>query len=118
MAPSDMVLKVQRGVVGYNNEIIISTAENHLSVNRNINLSDAHYGYANDTGEKGLVQPMVSLPTGAAPDTDGPVQPTTKPDIGELVQLTNKAASKHEDEKTALVVGGVAIILAAIWLLR
>jgi len=98
MAPSDMLLRVGKKA-GYNNLIVIATGSQTLGLNRGLNVSDAPPDAANDTGEKGLVD-----------DTELP------PAIGERgLAAAISPATNHEDEKTALIVGGIAVGLLFLW---
>ena len=99
MSPSAMLLHVSR-VTGYNNQIVIATSNQTLGLNAGLNASDAPP--ANSTGETSPVKPQESQPV-PTPPADTP-QPT--------------AADVHADEKTALVVGEVAISLGLLWPLR
>ena len=109
MAPGDLLLRIGK-IVGYNNNIIIATSAQHLGLNKGLNKDAAPRDAANDTGEKGLVKPM-----GAEAATS---QTAAKP-----TPTTTTAAEKadheaHEDEKTALIVGSIAIGLGLLWFLR
>ena len=105
MAPGDLLLRIGK-IVGYNNNIIFATSAQHLGLNKGLNKDAA----PNDTGEKGLVKPM-----GA--------EATTSQTIAKPSPATTMAAAKadheaHEDEKTALIVGSIAIGLGLLWFLR
>jgi len=92
MAPSDMQLRINQ-IVGYNNEIIIATEHEELGVNSDVNTS-ASPAYI----ETGIVG---SLPS----ETIVPLTPAV-------------GINDHEDEKTALIVGSIAVGLITLWLLR
>ena len=134
MAPGDILLRIGK-IAGYNNSIIIATSEQHLGLNKGLNKgvapSVAPPDAANDTGERGLVKPMsVDSPSEATTSQSGAVSkphpasakpnPTsTKP---HPTSATTTAAAKadyeaHEDEKTALIVGSIAIGLGLLWFL-
>jgi hypothetical protein len=103
MAPSDMQLQIGR-VAGYNNEIIIATAEG-LTLGRNAGLN-AERIVPISTGETGVVHPMNALPT-------------TPPTIVAQVEPVLRAeAEQHDDEKTALIVGGIVVGLLVLFFLR
>ena len=114
MAPSDMRLHIGT-IVGYNNEIVIAPIGQPLGEVTDINRSLPPPDKANDTGEKGLVVPQPSA--SAAP-----------PSVAQLPKIPYRAAGtpaikstdtqSHDNEKTALVVGCVAIGLTALWLAR
>ena len=109
MAPGDLLLRIGK-IVGYNNNIIFATSAQHLGLNKGLNKDAAPPDAANDTGEKGLVKPM-----GA--------EATTSQTIAKPTPATTMAAAKadheaHEDEKTALIVGSIAIGLGLLWFLR
>lgn len=105
MAPSDMLLRIGR-VVGYNNEIVIATESQTLGLNGGLNRPIAPPDAANDTGEVGLVEPP-------------PLPKASNPSPRDVPTAAQKAgALQHADEKTALVVGGIAIGLLMLWLLR
>ena len=108
MAPRDMLLRVGK-VAGYNNLIVIATHAQRLGSNIGLNNVVAPPDASNDTGERGLVKPAsTTQPTEATTS-----QPSPKQDIA-----TASSNSDHEDEKTALVVGGIAIGLGLLWFLR
>ena len=113
MAPSDLLLRIGK-IVGYNNNIIIATSAQHLGLNKGLNKGVAPPDAANDTGEKGLVIPM---------GADSPSEATTSQSGAKPTPATTTAAAKadheaHEDEKTALIVGSIAIGLGLLWFLR
>ena len=110
MAPGDILLRIGK-IVGYNNNIIIATSSQHLGLNKGLNKSDAPPDAANDTGEKGLVKPMGADSEAATSQHPATAKPTP---------ATTTAAEKadHEDEKTALIVGSIAISLGLLWFLR
>ena len=111
MAPSDMLLRIGK-IAGYNNLIIIATDAQSLGLNSDLNKDIIPPDAANDTGEKGLV-----IPIGA--DSEA----TTSQTAAKPTPATTTAAEKadheaHEDEKTALIVGSIAIGLGLLWFLR
>lgn len=112
MAPGDMLLRVGR-IAGYNNLIVIATDAVTLGLNANLNrIAAAPPDAQNDTGEKGLHRPP---PTPEVLPVQGPgPQGTANGTSAE----SQSAANNHEDEKTALVVGGIALGLLTLWLLR
>ena len=97
MAPSNMRLKVGQ-IAGYNNEIVIATDKQTLGVNSDVNLS-----VVPQPKEVGIVKPQ--SPSIIKPSN---IKPHLHPDV---VSQNNQ----HIDEKTALVVGGVAVGLLMIW---
>ena len=109
MAPSNMLLRVGN-VAGYNNLIIIATDTQSLGLNSDLNTVNAPPDAATHTGEMGLVQPDVS----DVSSTTLPASTLSESRPGEGRQTGGN--SDHEDEKTALVVGAIAIGLTAIWL--
>ena len=119
MAPSNMLLRVGK-VVGYNNMIIVATDAQSLGLNSGLNRHEvpvaAPPDATNDTGEGGLVQPA----SGAS--TTQPPVPTASESVPatstKQVIATAYGNSDHEDEKTALIVGGVSAGLLVLWLLR
>ena len=114
MAPGDLLLRIGK-IVGYNNNIIFATSAQHLGLNKGLNKDAAPPpppppDAANDTGEKGLVKPMGT-------------ETTTSQTAAKPTPATTTAAAKadheaHEDEKTALIVGSIAIGLGLLWFLR
>ena len=111
MAPSNMLLRVGN-VAGYNNLIIIATDAQVLGLNSHLNTVDAPPDAANHTGEMGLVQPMTQPPAPASSESvldDASIK---------QVIATAYSNSDHEDEKTALIVGGISAGLLVLWLLR
>ena len=95
MAPSNMRLKVVQ-IAGYNNEIVIATDKQTLGINSDVNSS-----VIPQPKEVGIVKPQ-------SPRIIKPSKPHLHPDV---VSQNNQ----HVDEKTALVVGGVAVGLLMIW---
>ena len=68
----------------------------------------------NDTGEKGLVKPM-----GADSEAATSQHPATAKPTPAITTAADKADNEaHEDEKTALIVGSIAIGLRLLWFLR
>ena len=122
MSPSDMLLRVGQ-VAGYNNNIVISTADQTLGLNAGFNASDAppdiSTGNANDTGEKGIIEPQEHQPA-APPDmaTAGGNGDNSHVATAAPTARQKATAAQHDDEKTALIVGGVGLGLLALWLLR
>jgi len=102
MAPSDMLLSVGV-IVGYNNKIVTATDAQKLGLNSGLNKSEAPQDAANDTGEEGLVKPD------RGPRTTQPPAPKSRP--------SRVGNTDHEDEKTALIVIGVATGLLTLWLI-
>lgn len=102
MAPSDMRLRVGK-IAGYNNKIVIAPVGQPLGVSPDINSGPIPGPVS--TGETGLVKPAPSER----------VQPTRPAEVPAVEVGPTK---DHEDEKTALIVGGIAIGLTALWLLR
>ena len=99
MAPADMLLRVG-STAGYNNEIVVATADQKLGVNSGINV--ALLPAPDSTGETGLVKPQIPMALAPQP---GPVA---------LPQLAQAEGQAHSDGLTALVVGVVALGLG--WL--
>ena len=99
MAPADMLLRVGN-IVGYNNEIVVATADQKLGLNSDINA--ALLRAPTDTGETGLVKPQT------------PMAPAPQPAPVALPQLAQAEGQAHSDGLTALVVGVVALGLG--WL--
>ena len=119
MAPGDMLLRVNK-VAGYNNLIIISTEKQRLGANIGLNKDDAPPDAENDTGEKGLVKAMGAEKPSEATNNRldaAPAAASAKPDLATTAS-TKADHENHEDEKTALVVGGIAIGLGLLWFLR
>ena len=113
MAPGDMLLRIGK-IVGYNNKIIIATSAQSLGLNIGLNKDIIPPDAANDTGEKGLVKPM---------SADSPSEATTSQSGEKPHPTSTTAAAKadhedHEDEKTVLIVGSIAIGLGLLWFLR
>jgi hypothetical protein len=96
MAPSNMLLHIGQ-IVGYNNEIVIATPSQTLGVNKTIN---------------DMPVPITEQTDRAEPDhpKTEPDHPKTEPDSPTIKKVS------HEDEKTALVVGGIAVGLLVLWL--
>lgn len=100
MAPSDMDLRIGQ-ISGYNNLIMIASEKQTLGINPEAN-ADAVPVLA-DTGEQGLVTPPEQLLGQEV------AQPSEAPTPAE-----KDASQLHADERTALVVGGVALGLIAL----
>ena len=98
MAPSDMLLRIGK-FEGYNNNLLIAKADQAVGLNSGVNLSIAPPDASNDTGEIGIVKPV-----------DMPKPTLTNSNTGAM-----QIVSDHADEKTALIVGGIAIGLAVLW---
>ena len=113
MAPSNMELQIGT-IQGYNNEIVIAKPGQKLGVNTNINMPRPDRGVPDMEGPAARpAQPagplgIVTAEAGPAPPAD-PVGGESAPRSG---------LEDHEDEKTAIVVGGVALGLFSLWLLR
>ena len=108
MAPSDMLLYVGR-VSGYNNEIVIATADQTLGVNRGINMAIVPPDAPTDTGQVGLVE----LSPGGSRASAG-----TGTSGAAVAAHQTAAVQAHEDKKTALTVGAIAVGLGVFWLLK
>ena len=106
MAPSDMLLRIGQ-VEGYNNEIVIAKSHLTLGENAGVNVSDAPPNAANHTGETGLVASSVPTVAERSHGVETSSDSTTS--------STTSSAKTHESDKTALVVGGVAIGLLLLW---
>ena len=115
MAPGNMLLHVGK-IVGYNNLLVIATSAQHVGSNIGLNKIVAPPDAANDTGEKGLVIPMGVDPPSEATNS----QRGAKPHPASAATATAAAKADHEaheDEKTALIVGIIAIGLGLLWFL-
>ena len=113
MAPSDMLLHIGQ-VAGYNNEIVIATKSQKLGVNTGINAPDTPPNATGDTEVTGLVKPQEPSSGTPAQSFRTPTPGTTSGSRGH----SNVPGPQHEDEKTALIVGGLAIGLFMLWLFR
>ena len=112
MAPGDLLLRIGK-IVGYNNNIIVATSAQRLGLNKGLNKSVAPPDLKNDTGEKGLVKPM-----GADSEAATSQHPATAKPTPAITTAADKADHEaHEDEKTALIVGSIAIGLGLLWFL-
>ena len=105
MAPSDMLLRVGT-ITGYNNLIVIAGEDQRLGLNTGINEAVAPPDVANDTGEKSLVKPL--------PPAQPKASPAAKPEAS--TAEPPGSSGDHEAEKTALVIGGIAVGLLVLWL--
>ncbi len=99
MAPSDMTLRIAQGVVGYNNYILKATA-------------DLPLGKSNVQGPAIVVKNHGSFDDGkiVGPPTASPSTPIPH------IRTERVSPNGHEEEKRALVVGGVLVGIAALWL--
>ena len=106
MAPGDLLLRIGK-IVGYNNNIIIATSAQSLGLNKGLNKDAAPPDAENDTGEKGLVKPMGTDSPSEAATSQHPA--TAKPHPATTTAADKADHEAHEDEKTALIVGSIAI---------
>ena len=104
MAPGDLLLRIGK-IVGYNNNIIVATSAQRL--NKGLNKSVAPPYSKNDTGEKGLVKPMGADSPSEAVTSQHPATAKPTPAITTAADKADHEA--HEDEKTALIVGSLAL---------
>ena len=88
MAPSDLELKIGR-INNYNNNIVIATETEELGFNANLN--SVH----SQTKASEIIKETT------------PIIKTTKP-----------PTPKHEDEKTALIVGSITVGLLTLWIFK
>ena len=112
MAPGNMLLRMDKRV-GYNNLLVIATSEQLLGSNIGLNKGVGPPDAANNTGEKGLVIPMGVDPPSEATNSQRGAKP--HPDAATAAAKADYEA--HEDEKTALIVGIIAIGLGLLWFL-
>ena len=106
MAPSDMLLRIGQ-VSGYNNEIVIATSAQTLGINTTLNKVAVPAVPPHSTGfETNFVNPKQ-----AATVQERPVVPIVQPTAASVSR-----ASAHDEEKTALIIGGVAISALIVWL--
>ena len=96
MAPGDMLLRINQAWQATTMRSLIAMGEQPLGLNSGVNLSaappDAY------TGETGIVKPVEAKPS-----------PTSN-------AWGLQVDTAHADEMTALIVGGIAIGLAVLWL--
>ena len=125
MAPSNMELAIGT-IQGYNNEITTAKPGQKLGVNTGINAPEADRAAPDMEGPAARPaqpygEPVARPPVGAPePEMGGPAAKTARPAGGAAARPARPAdgLEAHEDEKTALVVGGVAIGLLTLWLSR
>ena len=134
MAPSNMELQIGT-IQDYNNEIVIAGPGQKLGINNGIN--DATPSQPVQDMEGPTARPAQTDVHEQAAEPPQPVQgPTARPTVHEQAAkpgdtlneparrdpvapaAPSSASQNHEDEKTALVVGGVAVGLLALWLFR
>ena len=96
MAPSDMLLRIGR-MSGYNNEIVIATPAQVLGLNTTLNNATV---------------PPRSTETNFVNPTHAPAQAPAHPPTSASISRSDM----HNEEKTALIIGGVAISALIIWL--
>ena len=106
MVPSDMRLHVGT-IRGYNNLIIIAPVGQPLGVSPDIN--SAPVPAPVETGETGLVVPQQGDDTPSTAATHSVAPPSNPPE-------QTQEAQDHDDEKTALVVAGIALGLVSLTL--
>ena len=124
MAPSDMLLRIGQ-VAGYNNEIIVAPKEG-LRLGLNVSINDTPPEapeVPEDPKESGSSTSGVLVkPQEPSPPQKKEVRPPTPPAPSASRPVINKTAASpledHEDEKGAVIVGGVALGLMALWFLR
>ena len=101
MAPSNMILNINPGIAGYNNLILKGPADlplGKVDVQKDSIVPKNHGSF-----QDGKI---------VGPPTEDPPAPTPDP----RVLSTDLAQARlHEEEKTALVVGGIALGLLALW---
>ena len=129
LAPSDMELHMGN-VQGYNNEIVIAGSDGVIGHNPGINELEPISGTKGDKAFQGKITPPTGTvqrgPQAAEPLLDGmsaaPVAtqpaPSSQASSRELPRkpLQRERANAHEEEKVALVTAGIALSLAALWL--
>ena len=103
MAPSDMLLKVGQ-IEGYNNKIVIAGPGVVVGGNAGLNMATL---------------PPVETPEETPPATE---PQTSQGDSSPVLELRRKVdegldLDAHEEQRLALVLGGVAVGLVALWLL-
>ena len=116
LSPSDMALH-PGNVQGYNNKIIIAGSDAVIGHNPGINESEP----PSDSTFKGKIAPPAGTvqrePQGPTPHAEKAThvasQHATELHAQALQQVKARA---HEEEKLALVTGGIALGLAALWL--
>ena len=107
MAPSDMLLRIGQ-VSGYNNEIVIATSAQTLGINTTLNKVAVPAVPPHSTGfETNFVNPKQ-----VATVQERPVVPPTAVPISASISRNDA----HDEEKTALIIGGVAISALIVWL--
>ena len=107
MAPSNMLLHI--GIIqGYNNEIIIAEEGQRLGMNTDVNLTPA---LPNTPPTPLSLEPQPAHHELDPPSANAPPPTSSTPPSA----VSPVPVQDHEDEKTALVVGGVAIGLIALW---
>ena len=108
MSPSDMHLHISSSIHVYKSQIVIASSDLQLGANAEVNS-----------------EPVPTVPSDTTPSTRNmggiirpPSGPPQSPSIPS-VQASDAADSmKHEDEKTALIIGDIAARLAALWFSR
>ena len=109
MAPSDMLLRIDQNTAGYNNKIIIAEENLMLGLNSSINNTDP-----DATPE---APPKALIKSGSSNTNTGVlVKPQDQPQSRR--SPPQSALEDHEDEKGAVIVGGVVLGLIALWFLR
>ena len=125
MAPSDMELRVGK-IAGYNNEILIAGPAETIGENSGLNQEEAvpspPVGPVTPTSSapetptlSGQETPAPASPEGT---TDAPPQAEESP-VKKLRRQVSEGLDldAHEEQKQALVIGGVAVGLVALWLI-
>ena len=120
MAPGNMELQIGT-IQDYNNEIVIAEPGQKLGINTGINVATEQPPpdvYDMEGPAARPAQPEVGPVKTAVPPVaiQPPAKPQPKASTDESLSAT--PTQDHEDEKTALVVGGIAIGLLALRLLR
>ena len=122
MAPSDMELRVGQ-IAGYNNEIIIAGAEQTLGQNDGLNkeaVPSPPVGPVAPTPPADGTDGTPETPTPSFP-LPGGEQKTDAPPESPVKKLRRQVSEgldldAHEEQKQALVIGGIAVGLLALWL--
>ena len=115
LSPSDMAL-YPGNILGYNNEIIIAGSDAVIGHNPGINESEPPQAPSDSTFKGNIAPPAGTVqrgPQGPTPYTEKVTHVATQ-HAAELRKQSLQQA--HEDEKLALVTGGIALGLVALWL--
>ena len=113
LSPSDMVLH-PGNIQGYNNKIVIAGTDATVGHNPGIN-ELAPISTAGDKTLEGKIVPPAGTVHRGPGSTQQPKQPAVAKPQPQTQPVAKPQQQAHEEEKAALVVGGIAVGLVTLW---